>query len=39
MLCNLVQRNQIHVQMVGLGYHEAITPAVLRHNMLESPAW
>ena len=25
--------------MIGLGYHDTITPAVLRRNMLESPAW
>src|SRR6476660_7673167 len=25
--------------MIGLGYSDTITPAVLRRNMLESPAW
>ncbi|MFC8936236.1 aminomethyl-transferring glycine dehydrogenase [Rhodococcus sp. NPDC057135] len=35
----LAERNEIRVQMIGLGYHDTITPAVLRRNMLESPAW
>lgn len=25
--------------MIGLGYHDTVTPAVLRRNMLESPAF
>ncbi len=32
-------RNVARVQMIGLGYHDTITPAVLRRNVLESPAW
>jgi glycine dehydrogenase len=35
----MADRNQTRVQMIGLGYHDTITPAVLRRNMLESPAW
>src|SRR5262245_41400396 len=35
----LSERNLTRVQMIGLGYHDTITPAVLRRNMLESPAW
>ncbi|MBU3067200.1 aminomethyl-transferring glycine dehydrogenase [Nocardia sp. NEAU-G5] len=35
----LADRNQTRVQMIGLGYHDTVTPAVLRRNMLESPAW
>src|SRR5690349_10365918 len=35
----LADRNQTRVQMIGLGYYDTITPAVLRRNMLESPAW
>ncbi|MDI9974375.1 aminomethyl-transferring glycine dehydrogenase [Rhodococcus sp. IEGM 1307] len=35
----LSERNEIRVQMIGLGYSDTITPAVLRRNMLESPAW
>ncbi|MGW5113722.1 aminomethyl-transferring glycine dehydrogenase [Nocardia sp. NPDC004123] len=35
----LAGRNQKRVQMIGLGYSDTVTPAVLRRNMLESPAW
>ncbi|MGV9803861.1 glycine dehydrogenase (aminomethyl-transferring), partial [Mycobacterium sp. NPDC003449] len=35
----LADRNQTRVQMIGLGYSDTITPAVLRRNLLESPAW
>ena len=35
----LADRNETRVQMIGLGYSDTITPAVLRRNMLESPAW
>ncbi|GFG52445.1 glycine dehydrogenase (decarboxylating) [Mycolicibacterium agri] len=38
-LRNLAQRNHTRIQMIGLGYYDTITPAVLRRNMLESPAW
>jgi glycine dehydrogenase len=38
-LRTLAERNHSRVQMIGLGYHDTITPAVLRRNMLESPAW
>ncbi|MGV0812994.1 aminomethyl-transferring glycine dehydrogenase [Mycolicibacterium boenickei] len=38
-LRTLSERNQPHVQMIGLGYYDTVTPAVLRRNMLESPAW
>ena len=35
----LADRNEPRVQMIGLGYYDTVTPAVLRRNMLESPAW
>ena len=35
----MADRNETRVQMIGLGYYDTITPAVLRRNMLESPAW
>ncbi|MGW3944011.1 aminomethyl-transferring glycine dehydrogenase [Streptomyces phaeochromogenes] len=31
--------NVIAVPMIGLGYHATFTPAVIRRNVLESPAW
>lgn len=38
-LRRMAESNHQHVQMIGLGYYDTITPPVLRRNMLESPAW
>lgn len=38
-LDELAARNRITIPMIGLGYHPAITPAVVRRNVLENPAW
>ncbi|BCJ62641.1 glycine dehydrogenase (decarboxylating) [Micromonospora endophytica] len=35
----LAARNTVAVSMVGLGYHGTHTPAVIRRNVLENPAW
>ncbi len=35
----LAARNQVLTSMIGLGYYDTITPAVIRRNVLESPAW
>ncbi len=32
-------RNTVRRSMIGLGYHGTHTPAVIRRNVLESPAW
>ncbi len=32
-------RNTVRTQMIGLGYSDTHTPAVIRRNVLESPAW
>src|SRR5690349_3388784 len=32
-------RNTVATSMIGLGYYGTITPAVIRRNVLESPAW
>ena len=32
-------RNQVLTSMIGLGYFDTITPAVIRRNVLENPAW
>ena len=38
-LRRLASRNTPAVPMIGLGYHGTITPAVIRRNVLEDPAW
>ncbi|GIG24880.1 aminomethyl-transferring glycine dehydrogenase [Cellulomonas denverensis] len=35
----IAAKNTVHTQMIGLGYSDTITPAVIRRNVLESPAW
>src|SRR5947199_3955121 len=35
----LARRNSPLVSMIGLGYHGTHTPAVIRRNVLENPAW
>jgi glycine dehydrogenase len=38
-LKGLAARNNPGVSMIGLGYHPTVTPAVIRRNVLEDPAW
>jgi len=38
-LRGLAAKNQVLTSMIGLGYHGTITPAVIRRNVLENPAW
>ncbi|WP_248958544.1 aminomethyl-transferring glycine dehydrogenase [Sphaerisporangium perillae] len=35
----LASRNAVPTSMIGLGYHDTITPAVIRRNLLENPGW
>jgi glycine dehydrogenase len=35
----LAAGNRPMVSMIGLGYHDTVTPPVVRRNVLESPAW
>jgi glycine dehydrogenase len=38
-LRRLAGQNQALTSMIGLGYHGTVTPAVIRRNLLENPAW
>ncbi len=38
-LRRIASRNTVRVSMIGLGFYDTITPAVIRRDVLESPAW
>ena len=38
-LRRMASRNQVLTSMIGLGYYGTVTPAVIRRNVLENPAW
>jgi glycine dehydrogenase len=38
-LRRIATRNTVRTSMIGLGYYDTITPAVIRRNVLESPSW
>jgi glycine dehydrogenase len=38
-LRDLASRNVVMTSLIGLGYHDTITPPVIQRNVLESPAW
>ena len=38
-LSRMAARNSVTVPMIGMGYHGTVTPAVIRRNVLEAPAW
>ncbi|MBO0867152.1 MAG: aminomethyl-transferring glycine dehydrogenase [Micromonosporaceae bacterium] len=38
-LDSLASRNKVLTSMIGLGFHGTHTPAVVRRNVLENPAW
>jgi glycine dehydrogenase len=39
MLLEVAGRNQVLTSMIGMGWHDTITPPVLRRAILENPAW
>jgi glycine dehydrogenase len=38
-LRRIAGRNHVLTPMIGLGYYGTVTPAVIRRNVLENPAW
>ena len=32
-------RNKVFTSMIGMGYYDTMMPAVIKHNVLENPAW
>ncbi len=38
-LRRLAGKNKVLTSMIGLGYYGTVTPAVIRRNLLENPAW
>jgi glycine dehydrogenase len=35
----LARQNEVYTSLIGLGYHDTITPPVILRNVLENPAW
>ncbi len=38
-LRRIASKNVVVTSLIGLGYHDTITPPVIQRNVLESPAW
>ena len=38
-LRKIAEGNRIQVSMIGMGYYDTITPAVIQRNILENPGW
>lgn len=38
-LAEIASRNTVLPSLIGLGYHDTVTPPVIQRNVLEDPAW
>ncbi len=38
-LRGLANQNEVFTSLIGMGWNDTITPAVIRRNMVENPAW
>jgi glycine dehydrogenase len=38
-LRRIARQNRVQVSMIGMGYYDTITPAVIQRNVLENPGW
>ncbi len=38
-LHQLAEKNKVFKSYIGLGYHETLTPSVIKRNILENPGW